>query len=169
MDARAGPEPFRAVVRDRVEFWSVLAEEQGRSFAVHMADGPMVVPASTAALADAVDAILGNVFAHTPDGTALEVALISLVAGADNAERCDLLVRVDDAGPGFADTAVLARGVSGGGSTGLGLDIARRTAESAGGRLQLSRSLLGGARVELVLPSWARHEVGEAKTPSSVS
>jgi len=35
-------------------------------------------------------------------------------------------------------------------STGLGLDIARRTAEAAGGRMTLSNGPLGGARVELL-------------------
>jgi signal transduction histidine kinase len=40
------------------------------------------------------------------------------------------------------------RGRSGGGSTGLGLDIARRTAEASGGALQLSTS---GRGTEVVL------------------
>ncbi|MEV1171859.1 ATP-binding protein, partial [Nonomuraea sp. NPDC049784] len=42
-------------------------------------------------------------------------------------------------------------GNSGGGSTGLGLDIARRTAESSGGGLTVSTPPGGGARVEVVL------------------
>jgi signal transduction histidine kinase len=41
------------------------------------------------------------------------------------------------------------RGRSGGTSTGLGLDIARRVAESAGGGLSVGRSDLGGAAVTL--------------------
>jgi len=57
---------------------------------------------------------------------------------------------VQDAGPGF-DPSAGARGVSGAGSTGLGLDIARRTAESAGGTLTVDRSPLGGARVTVTL------------------
>ena len=39
------------------------------------------------------------------------------------------------------------------GSTGLGLDIARRTAESAGGSLSLRTSPEGGASVILFLPA----------------
>ncbi|MGN6243355.1 MAG: ATP-binding protein, partial [Motilibacteraceae bacterium] len=35
---------------------------------------------------------------------------------------------------------------------GLGLDIARRAAESAGGRLHVGAAALGGAEVALVLP-----------------
>ena len=55
---------------------------------------------------------------------------------------------VADAGPGLRVGAdVLRRGASGGGSTGLGLDIARRTAEQAGGGLTLGRSARGGLTV----------------------
>ena len=51
------------------------------------------------------------------------------------------MVVVADHGPGFAEpAAAVERGRSGGGSTGLGLDIARRTAEASGGQLRLGRS-----------------------------
>jgi signal transduction histidine kinase len=56
---------------------------------------------------------------------------------------------VDDGGPGLPAGWQARRGASGGGSTGLGLDIARRTAEAAGGGLALGTGPLGGARVEL--------------------
>ena len=57
---------------------------------------------------------------------------------------------VEDAGPGIAEpAAALRRGASTGGSTGLGLDIARRAAESSGGAVRISRGTLGGARVWL--------------------
>jgi signal transduction histidine kinase len=48
----------------------------------------------------------------------------------------------------------VARGASGAGSTGtgLGLDIARRTAEAAGGSLRIGSGPRGGARIELDLP-----------------
>ncbi|HEY0638680.1 MAG TPA: ATP-binding protein, partial [Pseudonocardiaceae bacterium] len=45
-----------------------------------------------------------------------------------------------------------ARGSSGAGSTGLGLDIARRTAEQGGGHLRLGPSPAGGLAVTLTLP-----------------
>jgi signal transduction histidine kinase len=92
-----------------------------------------------------VDALIGNVFAHTPEGRGYAVALWR------HDETVELAV--DDAGAGIADpAAALARGVTRAGSTGLGLDIARRSAEAAGGSLAIERSPLGGARVRLLLP-----------------
>ncbi|MEV5895201.1 sensor histidine kinase [Nonomuraea fuscirosea] len=131
-----------AVVRERVRFWSVLAEDQGREVMVSLPDGPLPVGVGAEELAASVDALLGNVFAHTPEGVSMAVRLRPRPTGA--------LLTVEDAGPGF-EPALLGRGNSGGGSTGLGLDIARRTAESSGGGLTVSRSADGGARVEVLL------------------
>ncbi|MEV0719662.1 HAMP domain-containing sensor histidine kinase [Asanoa sp. NPDC050611] len=125
-----------AVVRDRVEFWSVLAEDTGREMRLSLVDGPLPVAVAADELAAAVDALLGNVFAHTPDGTPFGVSL-----------SADRVLVVSDAGPGLGD-AVVSRGVSQGGGTGLGLDIARR---AAGGSLHISDNPGGGAVVTLRL------------------
>jgi signal transduction histidine kinase len=87
-------------------------------------------------LAAAVDALLENVFAHTPEGTPMAV---SVELGRD-----DAMVLIADEGPGIVRAAV-SRGRSGGGSTGLGLDIVRRTAESSGGCLEVGATESGGA------------------------
>jgi signal transduction histidine kinase len=87
-----------------------------------------------------MDALLGNVFSHTPEGTAFAVTVSA------RAERGVRLV-VEDSGPGFPAIDAVRRGTSGAGSTGLGLDIARRTARSSGGDLTVARSPDGGARV----------------------
>jgi signal transduction histidine kinase len=126
-----------AVVRDRVEFWSVLAEDQERPVRQDVPDEPVPVPVSTDELAAAVDALLGNVFAHTPVGTGFAVAVRPGPVPA---------VVVEDSGAGIEDAALLERGQSGGSSTGLGLDIVRRTAEEAGGRLDLSAAQPSGLR-----------------------
>ncbi|WBC14275.1 HAMP domain-containing sensor histidine kinase [Micromonospora sp. WMMA1998] len=131
-----------AVVGERVTFWSVLAEDTGRTLTVDLAPGPMPVRIGGDELAAAVDALLGNVFAHTPDGTPFEVRL---------AERADeVTLTVTDAGPGLPPGS-LRRGASGAGSTGLGLDIAERAARAGGGRLELSAGPDGGARLALTL------------------
>ena len=57
---------------------------------------------------------------------------------------------VEDSGHGFADDSAMERGESGGGSTGLGLDIVHRAAERTGGGVKIGASALGGARVEVV-------------------
>jgi signal transduction histidine kinase len=137
------------VLRDRMSFWSVLAEDQGRPWHLTGADRAARVPVPRSDLAAAADALIGNVFRHTAEGTEFAVTLHS---GQDM-----VLVFFADAGPGISDPgAALRRGASGAGSTGLGLDIARRVAESSGGALRIDRSALGGAQVQMWLRAGAR-------------
>jgi len=124
-----------AVVRDRVEFWSVLAEDTARVVRLDLPDGPLAAGIDADELAAAVDAVLGNVFAHTPDGTGFTVTLTGAPGGG-------AVLSVADDGPGMPHGLVL-RGVSGAGSTGLGLDIARRAAQASGGRLELADGFPG--------------------------
>jgi signal transduction histidine kinase len=64
-----------------------------------------------------------------------------------------LPVRVSDSGPGFSYSDPASRGMSSAGSTGLGLDIARRIAETSGGTLTVARSPHGGGAVTIGLGS----------------
>lgn len=132
------------VVGERVRFWAVLAEDQHRALTAPDVTGPLPVPLRREELEACVDALLGNVFAHTPEGTAFSVRLEPLPGGGTR-------LLVADEGPGFATPDALGRGVSGAGSSGLGLDIARRAAESSGGSLSAGRSGAGGALVVLEL------------------
>ncbi|MFI8320860.1 ATP-binding protein [Streptomyces sp. NPDC085529] len=132
------------VVRERMEFWSALAEDEGRLVRLAGVERPVRIPVARPELVAALDALLGNVFRHTPEGTAFSVDV-------HNGEDA-VIVLVSDAGPGIADPdAALARGNSGtrAGSTGLGLDIARRMAEATGGDVRIGRSVLGGTEVRI--------------------
>lgn len=111
-----------AVVADRVAFWRVLAEDTGRAVTESLPATPLPVAVAPDDLAAALDALLGNVFAHTPDETAFSVTLTPAPSGG-------AILTVADEGPGFSPSAA-QRGASGGDSTGLGLDIARQIATS---------------------------------------
>ncbi|UNS98069.1 HAMP domain-containing histidine kinase [Streptomyces tubbatahanensis] len=149
---RAGAAPgsrrcdLAELVRERAAFWVPLAEDQGRAVTV-LAPRPALVRVSAEDLTAVLDTLIGNVLDHTPEGTGL---WLTVAAGADGAFG---VLTVEDDGPGFAaggeDAAdVGARGTSGAGSTGLGLDIARTTAEDSGGGVTLGTSPdHGGASV----------------------
>ena len=132
-----------AVVAARVEFWSVLAEDTERPWSFEAGNGPLEVPLSAASLEAMLDVLIQNVFAHTDDQVPFTIGF----AGIDD----EVTIWVGDAGPGF-DTDSAERGVSTSGSTGLGLDIARTTAEAAGGTLRIGTSSLGGSEVTVALP-----------------
>ncbi|MEU6799827.1 sensor histidine kinase [Streptomyces neyagawaensis] len=132
------------VVRERMAFWSALAEDEGRKWRVAGVERPVRIPVARADLAAALDALLGNVFRHTAEGTAFAVDV-------HNGEDA-VIVLVSDAGPGIADPeAAMARGRGSGhdGSTGLGLDIVRRLAEATGGDVRIGSSVLGGTEVRI--------------------
>jgi two-component system OmpR family sensor kinase len=98
------------------------------------------------------------------DPTRLRQALANLVANAlRHGTRAIVVVRdeegivvvtVTDDGPGFEPGIdPFARGVSGAGSSGYGLWLARAIAEAHGGTLELADAPERGARLRLSLPS----------------
>lgn len=129
------------VVRDRAAFWAALADEQGRPWHLDVDTDRAPVPVLPDDAEAVVDALLGNVFAHTPDAVAFRIGLHRV---ADDVVE----LVVEDGGPGI-EAGALERGVSGAASTGLGLDIVRRTAELTGGGVEVGRSPLGGACVRV--------------------
>lgn len=138
----------------RAAFWQPLAEDQERAFTVEVPDpasgaGPVSVAASPDDLEALVDVLLDNVFSHTPAGTALALRVRRVPDG--------IRLVVEDAGAGFpagvAAEAMIGRGSTLTGSTGLGLAIADATARATGGRLTVESSTLGGACVVVELVS----------------
>ncbi|WP_082526290.1 HAMP domain-containing sensor histidine kinase [Kitasatospora sp. MBT63] len=138
------------VVRRRAAFWAILASQQNRRCDVSITTEATPVALPEDDLAAVLDAMVGNVFRHTPQECALAIS-VERTAQA-------VTIAVEDAGPGIIDPdRALARGSSAG-STGLGLDIARRAATATGGEVTIGRSPLGGARVAVRL--------GLSSTPS---
>ena len=122
------------VLRGQVDFWRPLAEDQDREVRLDLPGTPVPVRSAADDLRAAIDALMENCIAHTPDGVAIHVVLTD--PDPDRPE----LVRVDvrDRGPGIPEGAV-HRGRSDRGSTGLGLDIARACAEASGGGFEVLR------------------------------
>ncbi|WP_327256595.1 HAMP domain-containing sensor histidine kinase [Streptomyces sp. NBC_01244] len=139
----AGPRCEAAdVVRRRTAFWAVLAEQQNRPCSLDLTQESAAVGLSEDDVAAVVDALIGNVFRHTPPGTPFAVRV------ARTAQAVELVV--EDAGPGIPEPdQALSRGSSTG-SSGLGLDIARRAGSVTGGSVRIARGPRGGARITVV-------------------
>ncbi|MGW7331428.1 sensor histidine kinase [Streptomyces sp. NPDC054840] len=130
------------VVRRRTAFWAVLAEQQDRACSLDLTQEPTAVSLSDDDIAAVVDALIGNVFRHTPPGTAFGVRV------ARTAQAVELVV--EDSGPGIPEPdRALSRGSSTG-SSGLGLDIARRAAAVTGGSMRIAHAPHGGAHIIVV-------------------
>lgn len=128
------------VVRERVAFWKVLAEDQHRQFQQSVPAGPLLARLTPDDLTSALDILFQNVFLHTDEGVDFGVEV--------EQDAGHIRVTVWDSGPGFArfereeDTV---------GSTRLGLSIARKIAEASGGVMEIGHRDDGGAEVTLRL------------------
>lgn len=127
-------------VRDRVDFWKPLAEDQHRRMDVNLPTAAILVPLAVEDLADLIDVLVDNVFAHTPEGVSLGVDVTT--------EGEFVVLVVSDDGPGLPTEGRADRR----GSSGLGLDIARRTARATGGDLAIGPGVHGGLSVRVNLP-----------------
>jgi signal transduction histidine kinase len=127
------------VTTERIEFWRILAEEEGRRVHAEVPMAPVMVRLERSDLAACLDALIGNVFRHTPEEVDFAVTLRPRPAGGGR-------LVVSDRGPGLPGSLVQQRGISGAGSTGLGLDIVIRTADRSGGSVRFGGET-GGATV----------------------
>ncbi len=128
-----------ATVRQRHQFWAVLAKDQDRPTRALMPEDEVMIRSSHESVVSVIDALVGNVFSHTEPGVGFDL-IVDVENGLGR-------LAVADEGPGWPQGDILQRGSSSGGSTGLGLDIARRAAETGGGYLKLDNRPGGGAVV----------------------
>ena len=117
-----------AVAGERAEFWGALADEQHRPWKARVAGTARTwCPCAAEDLEAALDVLLGNIFTHTPEGCGFSVTVRAGALG--EAAGSPSLTPGRGCRPATWPSGAAAEA----GSTGLGLDIARRTAEQAGG------------------------------------
>lgn len=110
--------------------WRELLRSQGRSLRVRVPEG-LMARATPGRLREAIGVLLDNSVRH---GT----GTVSLSARRG---EWTAVIEVSDSGSGVPDELaahVFERGVSGGGSTGVGLALARALVDADGGRLELA-------------------------------
>jgi signal transduction histidine kinase len=112
--------------------WRELLRADGRALRVRVPDG-LLARATPGRLREAIGVLLDNSLRHGTGAVAI------------TARRGDVtaVIEVSDGGPGVPEELaahVFERGVSGGGSTGVGLALARALVDADGGRLELSTS-----------------------------
>ncbi|MEU0881186.1 ATP-binding protein [Lentzea sp. NPDC005914] len=160
--ARAvGAEPLelRPALNAIAEEWREQVKSHGRTLRVRVPDG-LLARATPARLREAIGVLLDNALRHGEGA----------VVVAARSEEGTVVVEVSDGGSGVPDDLaahIFERGVSGGGSTGVGLALARALVDADGGRLELSTARPATFAVFLPVPK-AQDVVGIPwKAPST--
>ena len=126
-----------ALAQERASFWEPLASDQERSMSTRLDATHSWVYATGQDVTTILDTLIENVFTHTDPGTQFAICVTE-----------DGTLTVEDGGPGFEATSA-RRGESGGGSTGLGLDIVNGIARRNDAHFKIGTSSLGGAKVSI--------------------
>lgn len=142
----AEPVDLSAVLPVIAQDWRQMLNAQGRTLRLRVADG-LIARVTPARLREVIGVLLDNARRHG-SGT---VTLAARMGEKGNS----VVVAVSDQGPGVPDALVphiFDRGVSGAGSTGVGLALARALVEADGGRLELSAQRPPTFSVFLLVP-----------------
>jgi signal transduction histidine kinase len=149
----AEPLDLRAELTAIAEEWREPLRGEGRALRVRVPEG-MLARATPGRLREAIGVLLDNALRHGEGPVVLS-------ARSDDAA---IVVEVSDGGAGVPDELaghIFERGVSGGGSTGVGLSLARALVDADGGRLELSTARPATFSVFLPVPK-AQDVVGVA-------
>jgi signal transduction histidine kinase len=137
-----------AVVRERVESWTSLAEESGTTLTAAIDEG-VTIRAVETALEHILDVYLDNALSVSPEGSTLDVSLLTR-------EGSKVTLTVRDQGPGVSDevsSRAFDRFWRGGSSyegSGLGLAIVKQLADASGATVSLTNRESGGAEARAV-------------------
>ena len=129
------------ILRAHFEFWSTLAEDQGREATLDSPVDGLVVTMSAVQLATALDALFSNIFRHTLPGTDYQARLYR-----KNSRAAVLELANGSSNPAWDKPPAAASG-----STGIGLKLAAQAIEAAGGSLTTSVPPVGGMLVTIDL------------------
>jgi signal transduction histidine kinase len=154
-----GHSDLAGAIRERMAFWAVLARSQQRALTVDAPSRRVEVALDADDLGATIDALVSNIFAHTPEGTSF---LVALRQTAPDASSWTLVV--EDDGPAPSPGSGPSQPHNAG--TGLGLDIVQRTAERAGGTAHIGRSQSGGFRVEITFPQTENPRPSHGRSPA---
>ncbi|MFQ6393245.1 ATP-binding protein [Nocardia sp. KC 131] len=131
------PVPVMAELRGVVTEWTHPFGEAGRTLAL-IGDETLSAPITGSRLREAVAVLVDNALMH--GGGTCTVSVRTVRPGRDREPL--VCVEVADEGEGVRDELaphIFDRGFSAGGSTGVGLALARALIEADGGRLELQR------------------------------
>jgi PAS domain S-box-containing protein len=146
----------------------IAAAHQGSAHAISVSTEPTTANVDTTQVERIVDNLVANAVKHTPSGTPIDLRL----------ERRgeDLLIVVDDAGPGIPDDhkaavfEVFDRGAkvrSSEPGTGIGLSLVARFAALHEGRAWVEDASTGGASVRVLLPNCILETLSSTRTTTS--
>ncbi|MDO4887453.1 MAG: ATP-binding protein [Actinomycetaceae bacterium] len=124
--------PLRKLFEQQKDEWNRAFKKAGRALVFEGEEG-LAVLASPGSLAQILATLIENSLKYGEGAT--RVAARKVGKG--------VVVDVSDEGKGISEDlteAIFTKGVSTGGSTGIGLPLARSLAESAGGRLELTQA-----------------------------
>jgi signal transduction histidine kinase len=128
----AEPVDLPTQLPEMAQEWRELLRSEGRNLRMRVADG-LMARATPGRLREVVGVLLDNALRHG-SGT------VTVAARRGDADGT-VVIEVSDTGSGVPDELaphIFERGFSGGGSTGVGLALARALVEADGGRLELS-------------------------------
>ncbi|WP_406236645.1 ATP-binding protein [Nocardia sp. NBC_01009] len=131
------PVPVMAELRGVVTEWTHPFSEAGRTLSL-IGDESLCAPITGSRLREAVAVLVDNALMH--GGGTCTVSVRTVRPGRDREPL--VCVEVADEGEGVRDELaphIFDRGFSAGGSTGVGLALARALIEADGGRLELQR------------------------------